>query len=80
MTGTYDPVEPLAPFINQIDKGKELAIPGWKMISDDMIVSKGITLLTQTETFHDDISEWRQQSIELNNWANIKNYFHRAHI
>ena len=53
--GPYDPAEPLARLIEQLEKGRELAQEGGQMISDAMMVSKGITLLKQTELFNEDI-------------------------
>ena len=34
----------------------------------DVMVSKGITLLEQMETFNNDIREWRRKSIRLKTW------------
>ena len=45
MFGPYNPTEPLAWFIEQLEKGIEFAREGGKTIYDAMMVSKGITLL-----------------------------------
>ena len=37
-----------------------------KTIFDEIMASKGITLLAQTDTFNEDIIEWRQQTTNLN--------------
>ena len=44
-----------------------------------MMISKGITLLSETGIFNDDIIEWRRQSANLKTWEKYKNNFHRAH-
>ena len=46
------------------------------MIADATMFSKGITLLTQTDTFIEDIREWRQETTNLNTWATIKTFSH----
>ena len=48
MMGPYDPAEPLAQLIEQLDKGREFARAGGQTISDAMMMSKVITLLAQT--------------------------------
>ena len=48
MMGPYDHVEPLAQFIEQLEKGREFEKTGGQKIYDTMMVSKGITLLAQT--------------------------------
>ena len=69
MMGSYDPAEPLAQLIEQLEKGGESARAGGQTISDAMMMSKGITLLAQTGIFNDNIREWRQQSADFKAWA-----------
>ena len=45
MMGPYNPAEPLAQLIKQLEKGREFVRAGGQTISNDMMVSKGITLL-----------------------------------
>ena len=52
MMGPYDHVEPLAQFIEQLEKGREFEKTGGQKIYDTMMVSKGITLLEQTSIFN----------------------------
>ena len=54
----YDSAEPLARLIHQLEKGGEFLHTGGQKISDTMMVSKGITLLAQTDTFNKDIIDW----------------------
>ena len=79
MMGPYDPAEPLAQIIEQLEKGRKFAGAGGQKISNAMMMSKGITLLAQTGIFDDDIREWRQKSAELKTWAKYKLFFHREH-
>ena len=58
MMEPYDPAEPLARLIKQLEKGIEFVRAGGQMISGTMMVFKGITLLEQTSTFNEDIREW----------------------
>ena len=51
MIRPYKPAEPLARIIEQLEKGREFAQSGGQMISDVMMVSKGITLLAQMGGF-----------------------------
>ena len=55
MMGPYDPIEPLARIIEQLEKGREFSRSGGQTIYDAMMMSKGITLLEQTIIFNDDI-------------------------
>ena len=48
MMGPYDPTEPLARLIEQLEKGREFAREGGRAISNAMMMSKVITLLVQT--------------------------------
>ena len=45
--GPYNPAEPLARLIEQLEKGREFARSGGQTIYDAMMISKGITLLEQ---------------------------------
>ena len=80
MIGAYETSGPLTRIIEQLKKGREFSRAGGQMIAYVMMVSKGITLLAQTETFNDDIREWHQQSTDLKMWATFKLFFQGAHI
>ena len=47
MMGPYDPAEPLAQLIDQLEKGREFARSGGQTISETVMMSKVITLLAQ---------------------------------
>ena len=79
MMRMYVPVEPLSRFINQLKKGWDFSRAGGQKIADVMMVSKGINLLAQKDTFKEEIWEWRRQSTEIKTWVVFKNFFHRAH-
>ena len=55
MMRPYDPTESLFCLIDQLEKGREFAHAGGQTIADVMMVYKGITLLSQTSTFDEDI-------------------------
>ena len=57
MMGPYNPTEPLTRLIEKLEKGREIAQAGGHTIADAIMVSKGITLLTQTEIFNEEIRE-----------------------
>ena len=42
---------------------------GGQTIVKTMMVSKGITLLSQTATFYEKNQEWIRQNIDLKTWA-----------
>jgi restriction endonuclease len=44
-----------------------------------MMVSKGITLLSNTVTFNDDIKQWRRKADKGKTWDEFKTHFQRAH-
>ena len=44
-----------------------------------MMTSKGITLLSQTGIFNDDIIERRQKSADLKTWEKYKLFFYQSH-
>ena len=52
MMGTYDPTESLARLIEQLEKGRSFAQAGGQTVSDVMIMSKGIRLLSHTGIFN----------------------------
>ena len=58
MTGTYDPSEPLARLIYQLEKGRGFARSGGQTVSKTMMVSKGIRLLAQIATSYKEICKW----------------------
>ena len=51
----YDPAEPLARLIENLEKDREFAKAVGQKIFDAMMMSRGIILLEQTEIFNDDI-------------------------
>ena len=53
MMGMYNPLEPLACLIYNLEKGREFARVGGETIADKIMVPKGITLLVQTAIFND---------------------------
>ena len=55
----YDPAEPLARLIEQLEKGIKFACAGGQTIDDVIIVSKGIALLAQKAIFNKDFIYWR---------------------
>ena len=55
MMGEYNPSEPFAPLIKHLKEGREYAISGGQKITNNMMVTKGITLLAQTVIFNDHI-------------------------
>ena len=75
MMGPYDPAEPLAWIIEQLEKGRGFVRVGGQTIFEAMIMSKGITPLAQTGIFNDDIREWRRKSPEPKTWAKLKTNF-----
>ena len=75
MMGTYNPTEPLARLIEQLEKGREFARAVCQTISDVMMMSKGITLLSQTGVLKDGIRDWRRQSTDLKTWEKYKFFF-----
>ena len=79
MKSTYDPMEPFAWLIEQLEKGREIAQSGVHTIYDTMMTSKGINLLAQTGIFNDEIREWRRQTTEQKTWAKYKLFFRRYH-
>ena len=57
MMGTYTPAEPLARLIEKLEKGREFAREGGQTIADNMMVSKGITILAHMKMLNEDIRE-----------------------
>ena len=53
--GPYNPSKPLFQLIEKLEKGREFAQAGGYTISNANIMSKDITLLTQTGVFNDKI-------------------------
>ena len=60
--GTYGTAETLTRLIKKLKKGREYEISGGQTIADAMMVSKGITLLSQTTTFNKNTREWWRKS------------------
>ena len=69
MMWPYNPAEPLARLIEQLEKGREFAGAGGQTISDTMMMTKLITLMAQMGIFNDEIIEWRRKSADLKTWA-----------
>ena len=74
--GTYEPAEPLARLIKNLEKGRDFSRAGGQTIDNAIMVSTGITLLEQTTMFNEDIREWIRQTTDLKIWANYKKFFH----
>ena len=66
--GPCDPVEPFYRLIKKLEKGREFEQAGGKMVSNAIMVSKGITLLLQTDMFNKYIREWIHQTTDLKTW------------
>ena len=77
--GTYDPAEPLTWLVKKLEKGREFVRAGGQTIDYDMMVSKGITLLSHASILNEDIREQRHQTtvqnpapkiplVKLGNW------------
>ena len=79
MMGPYNPAEPLARLIEQLERGREFKRAEGQKISDAMMMSKGITFLGQTGIFNNDIQEWRRQYSDLKTWVKYKKIFHQVH-
>ena len=60
MMWTYYLEEPLVLLVDHLDKGQEFACVWGQTIADAMVVSKVIILLGRTETFNENIRQWRQ--------------------
>ena len=52
---------------------------GEQTIYNAMMVSKGITVLEQTDNFHKDIREQRKQTTDLKALADFNKFIHQAH-
>ena len=74
MMGLYNPVENVARLIEQLLKGQDFARPKGEPIADAMMVSKDITLLSETTIFNDDIQKRRWQPADLNTWPELKGF------
>ena len=59
MMVAYNPEEPLAILIEHLEKEIEFTWIGEQIITDAIMVSKGITFLKQNAIFNDEIIEWR---------------------
>jgi hypothetical protein len=79
MMAPYDPELPLAKLTIQLEKGRAFAHIGRQLITENMMISKGITLLTRTKVFPDDIKEWRRKPDADKTWEAFKLHFQRAH-
>ena len=79
MMERYDPVESLARLIENLENSREFARSGGKTISDEIMVSKCITLLTQMSTFNKDIRQYRQQTLNLKTCLTFNLFSHQSH-
>jgi hypothetical protein len=79
MMKPYDPETPLANLVDQLQRGRNFANIGDQGLTDGMLISKGITLLSNTAVFNDDIKDWNRQDSKDKTWANFKTHFQRAH-
>ena len=77
--GAYNPTEPVAQLIEQLEKGIVFDLAGGQTISDAMMVYKGITILAQTGIYNNEIREWRRQITDQKTWAKYKLFFKRSH-
>ena len=57
MMTLYNLEKPFTTIINQIKNGRTFTLEVEQAISEDMIISKGFTLLANTALFHQDIQE-----------------------
>lgn len=79
MMKQYDPSQPLSVLIKQLEDGRMFAAAGNQTLTDDMLISKGITLLRQTAVFNGDICRWKALPAAEKTWENFKRFFHRVH-
>jgi hypothetical protein len=79
MMKPYDPETPLALLVAQLQRGRTFANIGGHGLTDGMLISKGITLLSNTAVFNDDIKDWNRLNATEKTWANFKSHFQRAH-
>ena len=78
MVGTYDPAEPLAQLIRQLEKERQFTQEGGQTIDDAMMVSKCITILAQTAMLNKDIREWRRETTNQKTWVNYNTFYRQA--
>ena len=71
----YDPKKTLAQLIKKLEKGREYAGAGGQIVSDAIMVYKGINLLAQMNTFNEDTREWRRQTTNLKTWDTLEIFF-----
>eukprot|EP00978_Attheya_sp_CCMP212_P008919 scaffold21039_cov30-Attheya_sp.AAC.2 len=79
MMKPYDPETPLATLTSQLEDGRAFAHIGLQPISENMMVTKGITLLSNTTVFNEDIKQWRRKPATEKTWEIFKTHFQRAH-
>eukprot|EP00978_Attheya_sp_CCMP212_P021058 scaffold61089_cov59-Attheya_sp.AAC.5 len=79
MMKPYDSEQPLATLTSQLEKGRSFAHIGLQTISKNMMVTKGITLLSNTTASNEDIKQWRRKPDKDKTWEVFKTYFQRAH-
>ena len=61
-------MEPLAILIDKLKKERKFMQEWAQTIVDTMMVSKGITLMAQTEIFNKDIRECQRQATDQKTW------------
>eukprot|EP00978_Attheya_sp_CCMP212_P030651 scaffold113517_cov39-Attheya_sp.AAC.1 len=79
MMKAYDPEKPLATLTSQLEEGRDVAHIGLQPISENVMVTKGITLLSNTAVFNEDIKEWRRKPEAEKTWSLFNTHFQRAH-
>eukprot|EP00978_Attheya_sp_CCMP212_P014573 scaffold37188_cov29-Attheya_sp.AAC.7 len=79
MMKAYDPEKPLTTLISQLEEGRDFAHIGLQPISENVMVTKGITLLSNTAVFNEDIKEWWRKPEAEKTWSLLKTHFQRAH-
>ena len=76
--GPYNPAEPPARRINQLEKEIEFARAGGKTIANPMMVSKGITLLAQIANFNKNIWELHRKSTKIKHGQDSRHFSSRV--
>eukprot|EP00978_Attheya_sp_CCMP212_P034432 scaffold144089_cov66-Attheya_sp.AAC.1 len=79
MMKPYDPEKPLATLTSQLEYGRAFAHIGLQSISENMMVTKGITLLSNTAVFNKDIKQWHRKLETEKTWEVFNTHFQRAH-
>lgn len=75
----YNLEHPMAKLIQKLEKGCNFAREDKKLFTDDMIIFKGITLLTNTAVFNQVIKEMEKEAHSVKTWNNFKLHFQASH-